>query len=135
MSRRRNQWRKADRESRESLDGPPLTTCKAWAIADAKTGKVLWGHQEADKLDIASTTKMMTAYIGLPIGQRRSQGADGHDNFFRIRRQNLGFTADVRVGERVTVGELLTAFCFPLATTRPRLLPSISIVGWPLQAE
>ena len=44
---------KLTRESRESLDGPPLTTCKAWAIADAKTGRVLWGHKEADKLDIA----------------------------------------------------------------------------------
>src|SRR6185369_12498193 len=47
---------KLTREPQESLEDPPLTTCKAWAIADAKTGKVLWGHHEADKLDIASTT-------------------------------------------------------------------------------
>src|SRR4051812_47472865 len=28
----------------DSLDGPPWVTAKAWAIADGRTGEVLWGH-------------------------------------------------------------------------------------------
>jgi len=56
------------------------------AIADAKTGKVLWGHQEADKLDIASTTKMMTAYIVCQLAKDDPRVLTDTITFFRIRR-------------------------------------------------
>jgi D-alanyl-D-alanine carboxypeptidase len=45
----------------DSLDGPPFVTAKTWAIADGQTGAILWGHDEAKIVDIASTTKIMTA--------------------------------------------------------------------------
>ena len=32
----------------DSLDGPPFVTSRAWAIADGRTGSVLWGHREAE---------------------------------------------------------------------------------------
>ena len=47
----------ADRQPPDPLDGPPYTTVKAWAIADGRTGAILWGHNEKEKPEPASTTK------------------------------------------------------------------------------
>lgn len=104
---------KLTREPRESLDGPPLTTCKAWAIADAKTGKVLWGLKESDKLDIASTTKMMTAYIVCQLAKDDPKILDETINFSETADKTPGSTADVRAGEKVTVRELLYGLMLP----------------------
>jgi D-alanyl-D-alanine carboxypeptidase (penicillin-binding protein 5/6) len=101
------------REPRESLEGPPLTTCKAWAIADAKTGKLLWGHHEADKLDIASTTKMMTAYIVCQLAKNDPSVLDDVVTFSEAADKTFGSTADVRTGEKVAVGELLYGLMLP----------------------
>src|SRR5262245_50704368 len=104
---------KLSRESRESLDGPPLTTCKAWAIADAKSGKVLWGLKEADKLDIASTTKMMTAYIVCQLAKDDPKVLNELLTFSEKADKTSGSTADVRAGEKLTVSELLYGLMLP----------------------
>ncbi len=101
------------RESREALDGPPLTTCKAWAIADAKTGKLLWGNKEADKLEMASTTKMMTAYIVCELAKNDPGMLNEIVTFSEAADKTPGSTADVRVGEKVSVGELLYGLLLP----------------------
>jgi D-alanyl-D-alanine carboxypeptidase (penicillin-binding protein 5/6) len=44
--------------------GPPVEG-RAWALIDARTGDVLLSHNGAAHLPIASTTKMMTAYVAL----------------------------------------------------------------------
>jgi D-alanyl-D-alanine carboxypeptidase (penicillin-binding protein 5/6) len=100
------------RES-ESLDGPPLTTCKAWAIADAKTGKLLWGHHEADKLDMASTTKMMTAFIVCQLAKDDPKILEETITFSESADKTPGSTSDVRTGEKVKVGELLYGLLLP----------------------
>src|SRR5688572_30655795 len=51
----------------DRLDGPPFVTAKAWVIADGKTGKVLWGANEAEARPMASTTKIMTAWVVLRL--------------------------------------------------------------------
>jgi serine-type D-Ala-D-Ala carboxypeptidase (penicillin-binding protein 5/6) len=104
---------KLSRESREALDGPPLTTCKAWAIADAKTGKVLWGQKESEKLDIASTTKMMTAYIVCQLAKDDPKTLRETITFSETADKTPGSTADVRTGEKVTVAELLYGLLLP----------------------
>ena len=38
---------------------------RAWALIDARTGEVLTSHAAARHLPIASTTKLMTAYVVL----------------------------------------------------------------------
>ncbi len=101
------------RESREALDGPPLTTCKAWAIADARTGKLLWGKKETDKLDIASTTKMMTAYIVCQLAKDDPGVLNEIVTFSEAADKTPGSTADVRAGEKVSVGELLYGLLLP----------------------
>lgn len=44
--------------------GPPVDA-RAWALIDARDGDVLVSHAAARKLPIASTTKLMTAYVAL----------------------------------------------------------------------
>jgi serine-type D-Ala-D-Ala carboxypeptidase (penicillin-binding protein 5/6) len=44
--------------------GPPIEA-RAWALIDARTGEVLASHAGARQLPIASTTKLMTAYVAL----------------------------------------------------------------------
>ena len=104
---------KLAREPRESLDGPPLVTCKAWAIADAKTGDVLHGSRESDKLDIASTTKMMTAYLVCRRAQDDLKVLEKVITFSAAADKTIGSTADVREGEQVSVGELLYGLLLP----------------------
>jgi D-alanyl-D-alanine carboxypeptidase (penicillin-binding protein 5/6) len=44
--------------------GPPIEA-RAWALIDARTGEVLVSHAGTRHLSIASTTKLMTAYVVL----------------------------------------------------------------------
>jgi D-alanyl-D-alanine carboxypeptidase (penicillin-binding protein 5/6) len=44
--------------------GPPIEA-RAWILIDARTGDVLVSHAAARRLPIASTTKLMTAYVAL----------------------------------------------------------------------
>jgi D-alanyl-D-alanine carboxypeptidase (penicillin-binding protein 5/6) len=43
----------------------PKLEARAWALIDARTGDVLTSHAAARQLPIASTTKLMTAYVAL----------------------------------------------------------------------
>jgi D-alanyl-D-alanine carboxypeptidase (penicillin-binding protein 5/6) len=101
------------KQPRESLDGPPLTTCKAWAIGDAKTGELLHGSREGDKLDIASTTKMMVAYMVCQLAKDDPKVLDEIVTFTAAADKTTGSTADVREGEQVRVGELLYGLMLP----------------------
>jgi serine-type D-Ala-D-Ala carboxypeptidase (penicillin-binding protein 5/6) len=51
---------------------PPQLEARAWALIEARTGEVLAAHAGERKLPVASTTKLMTAYVALrelPLGQ------------------------------------------------------------------
>jgi D-alanyl-D-alanine carboxypeptidase (penicillin-binding protein 5/6) len=101
------------RQPREPLDGPPLVTCKAWAIADARTGELLHGGREGEKLDIASTTKMMTASIVCQLAGDDPKVLEEVITFSAAADRTVGSTADVREGEQVSVGELLYGLLLP----------------------
>lgn len=47
-----------------ATEGPPVEA-RAWALIDARTGEVLVSHAGRRHLSIASTTKLMTAYVVL----------------------------------------------------------------------
>ncbi|HEY2333977.1 MAG TPA: D-alanyl-D-alanine carboxypeptidase family protein [Solirubrobacterales bacterium] len=50
----------------------PQVEARAWTLIDARTGEVLTSHAAARHLPIASTTKLMTAYVvlhELPLGR------------------------------------------------------------------
>ncbi len=44
---------------------PPQIEARAWALIDARTGEVLASHAVNRQLPVASTTKLMTAYVAL----------------------------------------------------------------------
>ena len=43
----------------------PSVEARAWTLIDARTGEVLRSHAAAKHLPIASTTKLMTAYVAM----------------------------------------------------------------------
>jgi D-alanyl-D-alanine carboxypeptidase (penicillin-binding protein 5/6) len=101
------------RQPAEAVDGPPHVTCKAWAVADGRTGKVLHGHEQNRRLDFASTTKMMTAYVVLELAKADAKVLDEPLVFSQHADDTVGSTADVRAGERLTVGEALYGLMLP----------------------
>jgi D-alanyl-D-alanine carboxypeptidase (penicillin-binding protein 5/6) len=58
--------------SSAAAEEKPQVEARAWALIDARTGEVLTSHAGARRLPIASTTKLMTAYVALhelPLGK------------------------------------------------------------------
>jgi D-alanyl-D-alanine carboxypeptidase (penicillin-binding protein 5/6) len=96
-----------------ALDGPPLVTAKAWAIADANSGEVLWGADDRKPRDIASTTKIMTAYIVLKLAAEDAKVLAETVTFSKRADDTPGSTADVRAGESLPVSELLYGLMLP----------------------
>ncbi len=81
--------------------GPKLEA-RAWALVDARTGRVLVSHAVARRLPIASTTKLMTAWVALhelPLG--KTVRAAPYDPIYGESLLNL------RPGQRVSVRDLL----------------------------
>jgi D-alanyl-D-alanine carboxypeptidase (penicillin-binding protein 5/6) len=81
--------------------GPPVEA-RAWALSDARSGEVLASHAAARQLPIASTTKLMTAYVALhelPL-----------DRIVRAAPYEAEYGESLlglRVGQRVSVRDLL----------------------------
>jgi serine-type D-Ala-D-Ala carboxypeptidase (penicillin-binding protein 5/6) len=81
---------------------PPRVEARAWTVVDANTGDVLLSHAAARRLPIASTTKLMTAYVvlhELPL-----------DRVVRARRYLSEYGESLlglRVGQRISVRDLL----------------------------
>lgn len=101
------------RKPSDALQGPPFLTCKAWVVGDYATGNVLWGNDESQPLDIASTTKIMTAYIGLKLAEEQPEILQETVRFSQRADETIGSTARVRAGETLPVSELLYGLLLP----------------------
>lgn len=97
----------------DPLWGVPFVTCKAWAVADGRTGQVLWGEKENDKVDIASTTKIMTCYLVVKLAEADPRILDEEITFTKRADETPGSTAGVRAGEKLSVRELLYGLMLP----------------------
>ena len=97
----------------EQIDGPPIVSARAWAIADGKSGKMLWGHKEAEPLAIASTTKIMTAAIVLRLARDDSKVLDETITFSERAAKTIGSSAKLKLGERISVRDLLYGLLLP----------------------
>lgn len=81
---------------------PPRLEARAWALVDARDGDVLAQRAGERRLPIASTTKLMTAYVAmreLPL-RRRVRAAP----YPALPVESL---LDLRAGQRVSVRDLL----------------------------
>jgi D-alanyl-D-alanine carboxypeptidase (penicillin-binding protein 5/6) len=80
----------------------PQPEARAWTLIDARTGAVLNSHAAAEKLPIASTTKLMTAYVAmqeLPLD--KIVRAAPYDPIYGESLLGL------RTGQRISVRDLL----------------------------
>jgi serine-type D-Ala-D-Ala carboxypeptidase (penicillin-binding protein 5/6) len=85
-----------------AMERPPKIAARAWALIDARTGAVLASHAAHRSLPIASTTKMMTAYVALhdlPLDRVVRAGP-----YHPIYGESL---LELRTGQRVSVRDLL----------------------------
>lgn len=97
----------------EDLAGPPVTTCKAWAIADGKTGQVLAAFNADEPLKSASTTKTMCAYVILEMARQDPAVLDEVVTISKLADDTPGSTAEVKAGEKVTVRDSLYGMLLP----------------------
>jgi D-alanyl-D-alanine carboxypeptidase (penicillin-binding protein 5/6) len=81
---------------------PLRIDARAWALIDARTGEVLTSHAAARHLPIASTTKLMTAYVALhELPLNRVVRAAPYDPIYGESLLGL------RTGQRISVRDLL----------------------------
>jgi D-alanyl-D-alanine carboxypeptidase (penicillin-binding protein 5/6) len=97
----------------DPLDGPPIVTAKSWAIGDGKTGKLLWSNNEATSRQMASTTKIMTAWIVLELAKNKPEVLNETVVVSERADKTGGTTAGVRTGERISVADLLFGLLLP----------------------
>ena len=97
----------------ESVHGPPHTTARTWAIADGRTGHILHEHFGHAPREMASTTKIMTAWIALDLADRKPGLLDGVVTVSAVADRTGGSTAGVRTGERLPLKELLFGLLLP----------------------
>jgi serine-type D-Ala-D-Ala carboxypeptidase (penicillin-binding protein 5/6) len=81
---------------------PPDLDARAWALIDARDGEVLAARAAGERLPVASTTKLMTAYVALkrlPLRKRVSAAP-----YTPTTAESL---LELRPGERISVRDLL----------------------------
>lgn len=104
---------KLPKEPADSLVGPPFVTCKAWCVGDAATGEALFGRREGERLHIASTTKIMTAWLVLKTAAEDPTVLDQVVTFSARADQTNGSSARLKTGEKVAVRDLLYGLMLP----------------------
>lgn len=83
-------------------DGPKGLEAKAWIVVDARDGAVLASYAAEERLPIASTTKLMTAYVAMKdLGPEKVVRAAPYEPIYGESLLGL------RTGERVSVHDLI----------------------------
>ncbi|OQA04664.1 MAG: D-alanyl-D-alanine carboxypeptidase DacF precursor [bacterium ADurb.Bin400] len=82
----------------------PQIFAKNYILVDNNTGKVLAKQAHKDRVPIASTTKMMTAIVAL-----ENYDLDEVATISPDAVKQIGATAHLRIGERITIHSLLKA--------------------------
>ncbi len=86
---------------------------KAWIVVNAKTGKVLQGGNEAEPRPMASTSKIMTAWIVLQLAAADAKVLDEVGTFSENADKTPGSSSELAAGEKVAVKELLYGLLLP----------------------
>ena len=94
-------------------NGTPIVSCKAWALADARSGKILAGESQDVPLDIASTTKMMTVLLIAKEIQNDPSALEESISFSKRADQTTGSSATVRAGESIRLKDALYGLMLP----------------------
>lgn len=97
----------------DAVNDRPILVTQAWAIADGRTAKLLWGYNDAVVRDPASITKIMTAHLVCRLAEKDPAVLDEVITFSETADNTSGSTADVRAGELVSAGILLYGLMLP----------------------
>ncbi|MEQ8762308.1 MAG: D-alanyl-D-alanine carboxypeptidase family protein [Planctomycetota bacterium] len=97
----------------ESLNGPPIVSAPAWAVADGESGRLLWSHDAEAPRQMASTTKIMTAWIALEIVREHPELLERRVTVSRAADRTTGSTSGIREGETLTIQDLMHALLLP----------------------
>lgn len=93
----------------------PFVTASAWIIIDdSSKGEMLFGRNEHEPRQVASLTKIMTAYVVLQLMDHFSLSE--HLCMVRILEYSsslIGTSAGLMAGDRLTVWELLHGMMLP----------------------
>jgi D-alanyl-D-alanine carboxypeptidase (penicillin-binding protein 5/6) len=94
-------------------NGTPIVSCKAWAVANARTGRIIAGDRQDVPLDIASTTKMMTVLLIAKEIQNDPNVLEESISFSQRADQTIGSSATVRAGESIRLKDALYGLMLP----------------------
>ena len=99
-------------------EGPPQTTAKAWSIYDVKNNKYVCTKNSDQSLEIASMTKIMTAYTCMKIMFGDMQCMNIHPKKVYLRASYYaarigGTTAFIKEGLRYSVYDLMVGLMLP----------------------
>ncbi len=97
----------------DALDGTPFVTCKAWGLCDARTGEFLGGNRDAEPLDFASTTKLMTAWLVLRLAETDPAILQEVATVSPRAADTPGSTANLKAGEKAVIQDLLHGLLLP----------------------
>jgi D-alanyl-D-alanine carboxypeptidase (penicillin-binding protein 5/6) len=101
------------RRPADAIDGPPTVTARGWAIFDGRTGQRLHGGNDAAALPMASTTKIMTAFIILRLAADNAKVLDEVIVVSEQAARTAGSGARIRTGDRIVVRALLYGLLLP----------------------
>jgi D-alanyl-D-alanine carboxypeptidase (penicillin-binding protein 5/6) len=101
------------RQPADPLDGPPLVTAKAWVIGDGRSGCRLWGGGDSTGRAIASTTKIMTAWLVVQLIEQDQAILEEVVTFSERADKTGGSTSAIRAGEQLPVKDLLYGLLLP----------------------
>ncbi len=97
----------------DTLAGPPLVAAKSWAIADGDTGDILWDYKGNEPRKIASTNKIMTAYIVTEMARENPAVLDEIITVTELAGNTRGSSSRIDPCDTVSVGELLYGLMLP----------------------
>lgn len=92
----------------------PQVSCKAYCIIDGSKGKDLYNKGSSEVREIASLTKIMTAYVSLQLVKEFN--FDLHKTYFTVSENAAstpGTTANLKPGQRVKIFDLIHALMLP----------------------
>lgn len=111
----REELLRVERERRPSdLQGSgPQVSAKAWVLYDPQSDQVLAGHQQDLPLPMASTTKIMTAWLVHQEVARRADLIDRRVGFSSEADATEGSSSLVEAGESVSLEDALHGLMLP----------------------
>jgi D-alanyl-D-alanine carboxypeptidase (penicillin-binding protein 5/6) len=97
----------------EPTVGPPFVSCKSWIIIDSHDGRVIDSYEATQQLEMASVTKMMTAWLIARWIEMHPDALNEKVTFSERADQTPGSSTTIRAGETVTVEQLLYGLMLP----------------------